>query len=65
MHMWEGLIRFGLCLLPWFTFWFGAFKCLCRFLRDEQTELAELYNDEGLEGHDTSSYSTFHQLAVG
>ena len=50
MHLWDNLICYGLCLLPWFSFYLKVLKALIRFVQDERKELISLFKKAGFEG---------------
>ena len=49
-HLWDGVIRFGLCMLPWFKVFLRSLKALTKYLRENITDVIEVFRAAGLEG---------------
>ena len=49
-HLWDNIIRYGLCNLIWFAFFLRCLKTFCKFLRNESEELVKLYESHDLPG---------------
>ena len=49
-HLWDEVIRFGLCMLPRFKVFIGSLKALTKFLRENITNVTEAFRAAGLEG---------------
>ena len=50
MHMWDGLICFGLCSLAWFSFFLSVLKAVSKFVTDEKRALMAAFAQAGLHG---------------
>ena len=49
-HLWDGVIRFGLCSLPWFDLFTRSLKALVRWLREDMEDIAGMLREGGLHG---------------
>ena len=49
-HCFDGLIRSGLCSIPWFTAFLVELKTFNRFLRDHKVDVADALEVAGLVG---------------
>ena len=59
-HLFDNLLRNGLCNLAWFGAFLTVLKALTKFLRENRAEISQAYADAGMAG----SASFFKTLAV-
>jgi hypothetical protein len=49
-HLWDGVLRHGLCNLVWFAFFLKVLKAIAKFVRNEKEELMSLFRKADLDG---------------
>ena len=49
-HIFDGLLRFGLCMLDWFPQWLELVKALAKWLRQASDDVARVLDSAGMTG---------------